>query len=65
MACYDLTADFHGLVQDKKRTRPEPRSRNVSAKGRIAGQSVLGREFITEAYNIVSNRFAGQRHAFQ
>ena len=66
MAYYDLTADFRTLVQDKKRTKPEPRSRNVPAKRRSPGQSVLGAKvFLTEAYNIVSNNLAGRRHAFQ
>jgi predicted Abi (CAAX) family protease len=66
MAYCDLTADFHTLVQHKKRTKPEPRSRNVPAKKRCPGQSVLGaKAFLTEAYNIVSNKSAGQRRAFQ
>jgi len=54
MAFCDITNDFQKLVQEKRHALPESKRRKSPKTNPDNQQASLGKEYITEAYNIVS-----------
>jgi hypothetical protein len=58
MPSSDRTADFRGFVEKKKLAIPDAKRRKIvkidQNEAGLAGQSHFGKEYLSEAYNIVS-----------